>query len=183
MSGTAATGAGDVPTGSIEYKTIFAVGALLLFGTARLASLGTARVMIGGISVLGLVLALAGIVQHATFNGRIYGIWTSEMGGTPFGPFVNRNHFAGWMLMGIPLVFAYFCGRVARGMRGVTPGLRNRVMWFSSAEASDTMRSSSPGGSSHSPVWTGPGFALPQGTGQMAKHHTTTTRPAPASEM
>ena len=25
----AATGAGDVPTGSIEYKTIFAVGALL----------------------------------------------------------------------------------------------------------------------------------------------------------
>ena len=29
----AATGAGDVPTGSIEYKTIFAVGALLFVMT------------------------------------------------------------------------------------------------------------------------------------------------------
>ena len=29
----AATGIGDVPTGSIEYKTIFAVGATLFFAT------------------------------------------------------------------------------------------------------------------------------------------------------
>ena len=31
----AATGAGDVPTGSIEYKTIFAVGATLFVMTLR----------------------------------------------------------------------------------------------------------------------------------------------------
>ena len=31
----AATGAGDVPTGSIEYKTIFAVGATLFVHHAR----------------------------------------------------------------------------------------------------------------------------------------------------
>lgn len=91
------------------------------------------------VSVLGVVLAVIAIVQSAMWNGKIYGFWTPIRGGMPFGPFVNRNHFAGWMLMGIPLVFAYFCGRVARGMRGVKPGLRNRVMWLSSAEASDTM--------------------------------------------
>lgn len=114
---------------------LFTSFALLLFGTARLASLGTARVMIGGISVLGLVLALAGIVQHATFNGRIYGIWTSEMGGTPFGPFVNRNHFAGWMLLAIPLSLGLLCADLARGMRGVKPAWRDRVLWLASADA------------------------------------------------
>jgi phosphate transport system permease protein len=35
----AATGAGDVPTGSIEYKTIFAVGSLLFVFTLLLNTL------------------------------------------------------------------------------------------------------------------------------------------------
>ena len=30
---------------------------------------------------------------------------------TPFGPFINRNHFAGWMVMALPLVVGYSCAR------------------------------------------------------------------------
>ncbi len=32
----------------------------------------------------------------------IYGFWRSISGGDSYGPFVNRNHFAGWMLMTLP---------------------------------------------------------------------------------
>lgn len=44
-----------------------------------------------------------GILQHLTFNGKLY--WFREMayGGIPFGPYVNRNHFAGFAELAIPL--------------------------------------------------------------------------------
>ena len=58
------------------------------------------------------------------------------MGGQPYGPFVNKNHFAGWMLMGLPLTLGLLCAAVARGMRGVKPDLRERILWLSSPDAS-----------------------------------------------
>lgn len=52
-----------------------------------------------------------------------------------FGPFINRNHFAGWMLMALPLALAYFAELVASGTRGGKPGFRDRVLWFASPDA------------------------------------------------
>jgi O-antigen ligase len=51
---------------------------------------------------LGFLVSLLGILQHLTFNGKLY--WFREMrfGGMPFGPYVNRNHFAGFAEMVIP---------------------------------------------------------------------------------
>lgn len=109
--------------------------ALLLLGTSRLASMRGPRPLVWGIAALGVLLALAGIVQDATFDGRIYGFWASQMGGSPYGPFVNKNHFAGWMLLGIPLSLGLLCANMARGMRGVKPGWRERVLWLTSPDA------------------------------------------------
>lgn len=78
----------------------------LLFGTARILTREDARWLAGTIVILGAVLATVGIVQRATFTGKIYGFWELIQGGAVFGPFVNKNHFAGWMLMGIPVVVA-----------------------------------------------------------------------------
>jgi len=52
--------------------------------------------------VLGFVVSVFGILQHLTFNGKLY--WLREMryGGIPFGPYVNRNHFAGFAELVIP---------------------------------------------------------------------------------
>ena len=55
------------------------------------------------LTIVGVVLALAGIVQKPLYAGRVLGFWEPEAGGSPFGPFVNKNHFAGWMLMALPL--------------------------------------------------------------------------------
>jgi len=51
----------------------------------------------------GFLVALFGILQHLTFNGKLY--WFREMhyGGIPFGPYVNRNHFAGFAELVIPV--------------------------------------------------------------------------------
>jgi O-antigen ligase len=118
-----------------------AAGALciLLLGLARALKDNDTRHIARGATVLGVVLAVAGIVQKALWNGRIYGFWTPMEEALSFGPFVNRNHFAGWMLMAMPLAIGYLCGRVARGMRRVERGWRNRLIWFSSADASETI--------------------------------------------
>jgi O-antigen ligase len=61
------------------------------------------------IAVLGVALAFVAVAQVALGVTRLYGfIAPLESGGTLFGPFVNRNHFAGYMLLVAPI-----CLRVA----------------------------------------------------------------------
>jgi O-antigen ligase len=109
--------------------------ALLLVGTVRLLSIGGARRMIEMIIIIGVALAIIGIVQKPLYVGKIYGFWAPHQGGNPFGPFVNKNHFAGWMLMALPLAIGYSCAIVAKSVRGVRPEWHNRVLWLSSPEA------------------------------------------------
>jgi len=53
-------------------------------------------------SYFGFGLAVFAILQKAAWNGKIY--WIREIAsGTPFGPFVNRNHYAGFIGMLVPL--------------------------------------------------------------------------------
>jgi O-antigen ligase len=115
-----------------------ALSAFLLGLLRTLTRRDTAN-LVRGLCLVGTALALTGIAQRAMWNGKIYGFWTPPPGGNPFGPFINRNHFAGWMLMAVPLAISYFCGRVARGMRAVPPAWRERVVWFSSPDASETI--------------------------------------------
>ena len=67
------------------------------------------------LAIFGFVLALFAVAQKATWNGKLY--WVRELSinrGNPFGPFVNRNHFAGWMCMVAPLSFGI--GLMSRSM-------------------------------------------------------------------
>ena len=51
---------------------------------------------------LGFAVSLFAILQHFTFNGKLYWVRELQYGGIPFGPYVNRNHFAGLMELLIP---------------------------------------------------------------------------------
>jgi len=65
--------------------------------------------------VFGFLISIFGILQHLTFNGKLY--WFREMhyGGIPFGPFANRNHFAGFIELILPLALVpLVLGRVRR---------------------------------------------------------------------
>src|SRR5215831_12297471 len=64
---------------------------------------------------LGFVFSVFGILQHLTFNGKIYWFRELRYGGIPFGPYVNRNHFAGFAELIFPLALVpLVLGRVRR---------------------------------------------------------------------
>ena len=115
----------------------FAALGLMLLGLARGIGGRDLRLLAPGIVFLGVLLSMTGIVQKALWSGKVYGFWEPvNKGVVAFGPFINRNHFAGWMLMALPVAVGYFAALVARGMVGVKPGWRNRVIWFSTPDAS-----------------------------------------------
>jgi O-antigen ligase len=63
----------------------------------------------------GFLVSIFGILQHLTFNGKLY--WFREMryGGIPFGPYANRNHFAGFAELILPLALVpLVLGKVRR---------------------------------------------------------------------
>lgn len=64
--------------------------------------------------LLGFSVGLQGIVQYFTSQGTIYWIRDLPEGGDVFGPYVNRNHFAGFVELIAPVGLALL---VFRGVR------------------------------------------------------------------
>lgn len=62
--------------------------------------------------VYGMALAVFGLVQYFTFEGKIY--WVKPTPFQSFGPFPNRNHYAGYIEMIAPLPFALVAARAVR---------------------------------------------------------------------
>lgn len=83
------------------------------------------RVFCAVLAVAGFLIAALGIAQYLTAEGRLYWVWKLEYGGRMFGPYVNRNHFAGLMELWCPL---------ALGM-AMLPQYRLAQRWFWSALA------------------------------------------------
>src|SRR5206468_1566194 len=54
--------------------------------------------------VFGFVVSLFAILQHLSSNGEIYWFREVRSGVEPFGPYVNRNHFAGFAELILPLI-------------------------------------------------------------------------------
>jgi O-antigen ligase len=126
-----------VPADTIRGLIVIASLAVLAIGASQLLSLTGVDRVAYAIAVIGSLLALAGIVQKPLFTGKIYGFWTPQYRGSgPFGPFVNRNHFAGWMLMGLPVTLGAFCSVIARVSPSIQPGLREKVLWLASPHGS-----------------------------------------------
>lgn len=64
--------------------------------------------------LFGFVVSLFGILQHFTSNGKIYWYHELPLGGDLFGPYVNRNDFAGFVELTAPIGFGLL---VFRGVR------------------------------------------------------------------
>jgi O-antigen ligase len=63
----------------------------------------------------GFLVSLFAILQHLTSNGKLYWFREIRYGGIPFGPYVNRNHFAGFAELVLPLALLPLAmGRVRR---------------------------------------------------------------------
>jgi len=135
------------PQSTVRALGLLLAPALLSAGLCRSLSRTAASKLAVGIVAIGSVLALVGITQkivlgdHAFGGMRIYGFWRPEsLLTTPFGPFVNKNHFAGWMLMATPLALGLSAAGIASAqsrLRGRGP--RNFLVWCSEPEGGRSM--------------------------------------------
>ena len=94
---------------------VVVLGTILIFLTARrVFATGGVRIAVRGISSIGMLLAAIALAQDATANGLMYWHWKPlEEGPPPFGPFVNRNHFATWAVMAIPMCVGYLAAHAS----------------------------------------------------------------------
>ena len=73
------------------------------------------RAFVWFLMTLGFFVSVLGILQYLTFNGKLYWFRVMRYGGIPFGPYVNRNHFAGFAEMIIPVALVpLVLGKVRR---------------------------------------------------------------------
>jgi len=74
------------------YFLVFLVVSNETWSTRWIRNLGLAQ------ATIGFLIAMLGIVQFFSWNGKIYWVRAIQVG-APFGPYVNRNHFVGLMEM------------------------------------------------------------------------------------
>jgi O-antigen ligase len=87
----------------MDLGLLLACAILLFLATQAFRYSDDWRGFLWFIMIFGFLVAIFGILQQVTFNGKLY--WFREMryGGIPFGPYVNRNHFAGFAELIIPV--------------------------------------------------------------------------------
>src|SRR5215467_8880675 len=98
-----------------ELLLLLAMMVLVFLAAQAFRTLADWRTFAWFIMILAFFVAGLGILQHLTFNGKLY--WFREMryGGIPFGPFANRNHFAGFVELVLPMsLVPLLLGRVRR---------------------------------------------------------------------
>src|SRR5713226_9756665 len=102
----------------LELQLLLTYAVLLFLASQAFRTAEDWRGFLWFVMSFGFLVAIFGILQHLTFNGKLY--WFREMrfGGVPFGPYVNRNHFAGFAELVIPTALVpLVLGKVRRERR------------------------------------------------------------------
>jgi O-antigen ligase len=100
---------------------IIQIVSLTIYFAATLAFVDSPRrlrLMVRTITIFGFLLALFSMMQAFTSQGKIF--WVAELkDAIPFGPFINRHHFAGYMelALALPLALALAGGAVEADRR------------------------------------------------------------------
>lgn len=106
-----------IPISIAPFDTAAAAGILLssivMFWTCRgvCERGGTGRI-VRAVVFIGIAASIAAILQRARSVELLYGFWRpQDAGARPYGPFVNRNHLATWVIMACPVAFGYLLAR------------------------------------------------------------------------
>jgi O-antigen ligase len=94
--------------------------------------------VVNAIIYIGFAIALFGIAHKLSGSTKIY--WVIEKDGSHFGPYVNYDHYAGFMGMCSSLALASFMAKVRYSSFFRIKGVKDKLMWFSTQEASSALR-------------------------------------------
>ena len=99
----------SVDLSSTAWAIAVFAGAMAVFVVSRqVFATGGVRTVARGIATIGLLLSAVSLAQDATAHGLIYWRWSPPFQvAPPFGPVLNRNHFATWVVMAVPASLGY----------------------------------------------------------------------------
>ncbi len=121
---------------------VFAGAVAVFFVARRVFETGGVRTVLRGMAGTGLVLSAICLAQDATGHGLMYWRWKPPFEvAYPFGPFINRNHYATWTVLAVPAVLGYLLAHgwvhtraTPRASWRATLGLFDaRSLWLASA--------------------------------------------------
>jgi hypothetical protein len=128
------------PSGTETTLALFCVFAVFLLGTT--AVMGRLSVRRVGMALLGLGLGVVvvGLVDRGPriehqLHFVMYGFWKPEQDGHPFTPFVDPNHYAGWMVMVVGVTLGYLCGLIEASWVACRGQLHRWLRWVSTPDA------------------------------------------------
>ncbi len=106
------------PSATLE-RLLWYLALLFGFGAIRrrVAERGRRRFYSAAVCATLTALAVFALIQAQTWNGRIFWFRTPSVESSPFGPYVNPNHFAGAMELGVPALAAFAWSRLRRAGR------------------------------------------------------------------
>ncbi|HEY7284725.1 MAG TPA: O-antigen ligase family protein [Vicinamibacterales bacterium] len=125
--------------GAVEWLTVAATVALYFWSARRALEHGPVRDAVRTMAIVGGIVAGIALVQHLTAPHSLYWVLrpVSRNAEFPFGPFVNRNDMAAWMVMGLPLAAGYMLARLdmrrREGRLNVESAFDETGMWLSIA--------------------------------------------------
>lgn len=94
-------------------------------------------ILTNSIILIAFAIAVFGILQKLSYNGKIY--WVIKKAGSHFGPYVNYDHYAGYMEMCVFLAIASFLARISESSLVHLKKWKDKVVWFSTKEANKTL--------------------------------------------
>ncbi len=117
------------PWATIETAAIWVLAAGITLVAARMARTRSGLpVLLWIVALTGGLLALLGLVSEAGLPDRVLLLRPNVQGGSPYGPFVNENHFAVAMELTIPAAAALLAV-AARGLGAVGEARRRALAW------------------------------------------------------
>src|SRR4029077_14701957 len=121
VGGAAASAAGPITVDrdATAFALFITVVILMFFLCARTAfRRGGVRTTIRGIAIMGAIIVALALLQHARAPRQYYFMWRSHVSNAlVFTPFINRNDFASWLVMALPLTGGYAVARVQSSHR------------------------------------------------------------------
>ena len=112
-------------TSGLEY---LAYGMLLFLTVQTLTGERSAKAILWTLTLFGFAVAVFAIAQDLTSNGKIYWLRILHNGGSPFGPYVNHDHYAGLMEMLAPIPIVLSLGSLFTGGKRALVGFAGIVM-------------------------------------------------------
>jgi len=126
------------PQSTWTALALFSAFGLFCIGQADFMSRRGAETVTRIVIILAFAAAIVGVVFKGLSPRLVYGFWAAREGSAdPFGPFVNRNHFAGWMVMAAPLAAGYLLGLHQR--RDSRPGGWRRMLLAASSQSGSSV--------------------------------------------